>query len=335
MPRIISKSSFSFLIAFIAINAAIANADKISVGIDEGAYLFAHTTRSNCFNLFYSVSTDGLHWKILNNGNPVVNNYHGLPHIVRGNNEFYLLGSKLDKNGKTIRTAWHSRDLVSWNDSRKLKLEFPTGFRVAKDDSGQPHYGAPKAFYDVPRKRFIITWHSSTGKDSRESQKSFWQGMRTYYSITRDFNSYTKPKLLFDPGFAVIDSCIVFHKGLYVLFFKDEREKSQAPKTWKSIRAAYSLFVLGPYEDLSGSISPNWREAPTVFKNNDSKSWYLFYENYPGIAYGCVEITDLKGEWHNLQANKFSMTPEARHGNIIPVSNREYNRLLTAYGKKK
>ena len=53
--------------------------------VDPGkAYLFAHMTKERYGVLYYSVSEDGLHWRQINGGRPVSEDYHGHASIARG-----------------------------------------------------------------------------------------------------------------------------------------------------------------------------------------------------------------------------------------------------------
>lgn len=55
-------------------------------GADEkpAGYFFAHMMKSDYGRLYYSVSTDGLHWTLLNNGKRVSKDYRGHIDICRG-----------------------------------------------------------------------------------------------------------------------------------------------------------------------------------------------------------------------------------------------------------
>ena len=48
------------------------------------AYLFAHMTVEDYGRLYYSVSTNGLHWRLLNGGKRILPEYRGHPDLARG-----------------------------------------------------------------------------------------------------------------------------------------------------------------------------------------------------------------------------------------------------------
>ena len=48
------------------------------------AYLFAHMMQGDYGRLYYSISVDGLHWKLLNGGKRICEDYGGHPDICPG-----------------------------------------------------------------------------------------------------------------------------------------------------------------------------------------------------------------------------------------------------------
>src|ERR1700685_503587 len=61
------------------------------------AYLFAHMMKGDYGRLYYSVSLDGLHWTLVNDGKPVFPPYHGHASIARGHDgRYYLVGNNGD-----------------------------------------------------------------------------------------------------------------------------------------------------------------------------------------------------------------------------------------------
>lgn len=71
-----------------------------------GGYLFAHMTKEDYGRLYYSVSKDGLHWTLLNEGKRVHSDYRGHPDIMRGHDgHYYLLGNPPDRGDVRIMDA--------------------------------------------------------------------------------------------------------------------------------------------------------------------------------------------------------------------------------------
>ena len=90
--------------------------------------------------------------------------------------------------------------------------------------------------------------------------------------------------------------------------------------------------MLGPYHEPSAPISPNWREAPTLIKKLDGSGWYLYYEEYPGVSYGCSTASSLAGPWYNLYWKNYNIPEGVRHGGMISITGEEYQSIIDAYG---
>jgi len=61
------------------------------------AYLFGHMMQGDYGRLYYTVSLDGLHWKRLNGGKRVFEEYRGHSDICLGHDgRYYLVGNRND-----------------------------------------------------------------------------------------------------------------------------------------------------------------------------------------------------------------------------------------------
>jgi hypothetical protein len=137
---------------------------------------------------------------------------------------------------------------------------------------------------------------------------------------------------------ATIDVVLHTQNGKYFAFVKDERYPTLDWVTGKTVRIAQADNLLGPYNQPGPPISPNFREAPTLIPSPNGRAWYLYYEQYPGVAYG-VSVTDrLDGQWFQLAGNmnmrdwdKYRMSPGARHGTMLVITEAEYDYLVAAF----
>ena len=75
------------------------------------AYLFAHMTHQDYGKLYYSVSTDGLHWHALNGKRRVFEDYRGHPDICKGHDGRYYLAGNTSDSSPDI-DIWVSTDLL-------------------------------------------------------------------------------------------------------------------------------------------------------------------------------------------------------------------------------
>lgn len=290
-------------------------------------YLFAHMTKDDYGSLYYSISSDGLKWDTLNSGKRVNEVYRGHPDICQGHDgRFYMIGVEKETGRSPL---WVSSDLLTWKESdtipRKVFTSF-TGYNAT--DSWR---GAPKMFFDELTKTYIITWHSPDRSIKREAFEDYWCSMRTFFVTTKDFKTYTETKRLFPFEFGTIDVIIRREGNIYYAIIKDECEATALWPTGKSIRVCVSHSLTGPYSYPGPSISPNYREAPTVIPKLDGSGWLLYYEQYPGVQYGLSAAPSINGPWYDIWYNNYSVPSTARHGCMIPITQKQYDALLEKY----
>ncbi len=154
------------------------------------------------------------------------------------------------------------------------------------------------------------------------------------YATTKDFRTFSEPKVWDDPGYSVIDSTVVKYRDTYYRYTKDERDPASSSPCSKFITGEKSTSLTSTSYDFvsdcigSGSISRG--EGPTVFKSNTGDKWYLFIDEYGARGYVPFETTDLdSGRW--TMSTDYQLPANPRHGTVLPVTQAEYDRLLTAY----
>jgi large repetitive protein len=155
------------------------------------------------------------------------------------------------------------------------------------------------------------------------------------YATTRDFYTFSEPKVWKDLGYPATDSTMIEHNGTYYRFTKDERNTSSDSPCSKLIIEEKSTSILNTGYDFVGDcigydgISAG--EGPLVFKSNTEDRWYLFIEEHGGQGYVPFTTTDLdSGKWTKV-ASSYSLPRNSRHGTVLPITQAEYDRLLTAY----
>lgn len=301
------------------------------------AYLFAHMKHSDYGRLYYSISLDGLHWRELNGGKRVFEEYKGHPDICKGHDgRYYLVGNNNDQDLKI--KFWVSDDLLDWElySSITPNLQKTPGYSEALNA-----IGAPKLFYDDATSQYILTWHTPHKHGTPEAAEVYWASQRTLYLTSKDLKEFTEfPKRLFPAwDMATIDTIIRKQGDTYFAIVKDERYPSLDCVTGKTIRLCHSKNLLGPYSELSAPISPNFREAATLIPSPNDQVWYLYYEQYPGVSYGLSVASDLNGPWFQPSGNtffadwdKYSLPKEVRHGCMLPISRGEYDALVQKFG---
>ena len=292
--------------------------------------------------IYFASSQDGMNWDDLNDNNPVLTSTMGEkgvrdPFIIRSpeGDKFYLIATDLKINGGNGWDAaqnsgsqslmiWESTDLVNWSDQRMVEVS-------AKIDAGCTW--APEATYDAKTGEYVVYWASRTpNKDTKQ---------RLYYAKTRDFYTFTEPKLYIDYDQSSIDTTMIENNGTYYRFTKNEGgSTNELGALTKTIFLEKSDSVLGTFTQIkSDSLNSNqYVEGPTIFKlnqddTNGTDKWCLLVDDFGGNGYYPLITNDLEsGEFTKPDAGTYKMPSRARHGTPIRVTTEEYNAIMKAYG---
>ena len=211
-------------------------------------------------------------------------------------------------------SCYSSKDLLHWSTQEFIPV-------MMKEDSARNTW-APEITYDPYSRQYMVYWATTingrfpitdTAAESRYNH-------RIYYVTTKDFKKWSETKLLYDPGFNVIDASIVWNGTEFVMFLKNE---TRAPEE-KNIRVAYSKKITGPWSSPSAPITGNyWAEGPTAMRIG--KEWIVYFDKYRNHKYGAVSSTDLI-HWQDI-SNKVRFPSGTRHGTIFAVTQKEFDKL--------
>ena len=311
-------------------------------------YLFAYFTGEGTADgeqIRYALSrgNDPLHWRELIAGKPVLTSTTGQkglrdPFVIRSpkGDKFYLIATDLrmyqnssgswdqvQRHGSKSIMVWESTDLVHWTDQRLVK--------VSPDSAGNTW--APEAYWDDELDAYVVFWASKLYADDDPDHKGNTYN-KMLYATTKDFRTFSEPKIWNDPGYSVIDSTVVKYKDEYYRYTKDERDPGSSSPCSKFITGEKSTSLTSTtYDfvaDCIGKGAMDRGEGPTVFKSNTENKWYLFIDEYGGRGYVPFETTDLaSGKW--TPSTNYQLPASPRHGTVLPVTQQEYDRLLAAY----
>ncbi|PZG02626.1 family 43 glycosylhydrolase [Micromonospora deserti] len=310
-------------------------------------YAFAYFTGEGTADgeqIYFAASrgNDPLRYDELNGGRPVLTSSKGDegvrdPFIIRSpeGDTFYLIATDLkihgngdwdasQRTGSKYIEVWESTDLVNWSQQRHV--------RVSPDTAGNTW--APEAYYDDTIGAYVVFWASKlyAPEDTAHTGNTY---NRMLYATTRDFRTFSEPKVWIDPGYSVIDSTVIKHDGSYYRFTKDERNNTSSTPCSKFILEEKSTqlrstswdFVqdcIGKATATSEGIARG--EGPTVFKSNTEDKWYLFVDEFGGRGYVPFETTDLDGGQFTMSTG-YDLPAHPRHGTILPVTKAELDRL--------
>lgn len=289
--------------------------------------------------IYFASSRDGLNWNDLNENKPVLTSNLGEkgvrdPYIIRSHegDKFYMIATDLkinggngwgaaQTNGSKSLMIWESKDLVNWSEQRMVK--------VNSDKAGCTW--APEATYDEKTGEYIVYWASKTSDDNYGKQK-------LYYSKTRDFYTFTEPKVFIEKNQSSIDTTITYNEadGYYYRYTKNEgSSNNELNAKTKTIFIERSKTLLnGDWEHISSdSLNANqWVEGPTMFKFIGQNKWCLLLDNFGGGGYYPVVTEDLSSGVFTKPESAYKMPSRARHGTPIQITNEEYNAVMKKWG---
>lgn len=282
-------------------------------------YVFSYFNGNGEDGLHLASSPDGYTWKALKNDQsflkPEISKDKLMrdPCIIRGGDGLFHMVWTVSWTDKGIGYA-SSKDLITWSEQRYLP--------VMDKEVGARNCWAPEITYDAKTKLYMIYWATTIEGRFTEtaSDKEAGYNHRMYYVTTKDFKQFSDTKLLYDPGFNVIDATIVKDKGWFIMFMKDEtREPVQ-----KNLKIAFSKHLIGPYTKASDPITGKyWAEGPTTLKIG--KTWLVYFDKYTEHRYGAITSSDMKN-WIDV-SDKITVPKGIRHGTVFTVTKEELEKL--------
>lgn len=294
------------------------------------AYLFVHFIgeEKNGEQIYFSVSQDGLHWKDLNDGNPVLFSQTGTcgvrdPFLVRHpqTGTVYLIATDLCIwNGKGWKDAqekgsrsiivWTSEDFVHWTKGQSHEIGIPEAGCV----------WAPEAVFDREKGEFLVFFASKvSGKH------------KIYAAYTKDFEEFSETFLYIEKEMDVIDTTILEDNGQYYRISKDETDKRLVMEKSDSLTGEFVKIDSPVLAALKGV------EGPEGYRMPDGKTWCLIADQFQaGKGYLPMLTEDLSsGNFRILSPHEYDMGgTKKRHGGILQITDEEYQRLLTWYDRK-
>ena len=279
----------------------------------KDVYLFTsfHEPATDGLRMLYSY--DAYHWTDLNRillkpeiGDKILRD----PSITQGpDGVFRLVWTTAWTGGKSFGYA-DSKDLIHWSQQRLIN--------VMEDEPTVVNVWAPEVFYDDDNDRFIIVWASTIPGRFPVGTETETNNHRLYYTITKDFKTFSKEQLFYDPGFSAIDAEIVKRgKNDYVMVVKDNTRPN------RDIKVAFATNPLGPYTPASAAFTPPYTEGPTVTKAGDK--WLIYYDAYREKIFGAQSTTDFK-TFTNI-TGQVSVPVGHKHGTIFKTTKKVLNNL--------
>lgn len=149
---------------------------------EYAGYLFVYFTgeSENGEQVYFALSQDGLHWKDLNGGEPVLISEIGQmgvrdPFIFRSklDGKFYILATDLriaPGQGWETARASGSKKIILWSSDDLICWSAPWCYEVPLDGAGS--VWAPETCYDERRQAYLVFGRPTPGNWGRKLQNS-------------------------------------------------------------------------------------------------------------------------------------------------------------------
>ena len=314
-------------------------------------YLYCHMSDLGEYTA-YAVSRDGYHYEDINGGKAIFDPEEHA-RIEGGTRDAYITRTHNGKGYIMVTTdmcvrkskVWdnygidllRSKDMLHWEsvtfDFRKGASIFcdPESPDPYKDYSTINRVWAPQIFWDPN-----YVW-SDGKRGGYFIYYSLWNRAeetydRMYYSYADEsFTRLTKPRLLFDWGYATIDADINYLKsdGLFHMLIKKEGGKP-------GIYTATSKSLTGPWgepvEDDYVSFEGNKKcEGSSAFQLIGDDTWrvaYIEYSSRPKHYRICKADPYLR---HFSDPVDIQGVTGPQHGSFMRITKKEYKRLKKAF----
>ena len=264
--------------------------------------------------LRFIYSYDGIKWNSIEGTflAPKVGNQKVMrdPSIVKGpDGTFHLVWTSSWRGDKGFGYA-SSKDLIHWTEER---------FITVMDDPTTVNVWAPELFYDDVKRQYMIIWASCIPGKFPDGLEDHNNNHRLYYTITKDFKTFSKAKLLIEPGFSSIDATMVKRgNNDYVMVLKDNTRKQ------RNIKVAFAKSPYGPWSEASESFTDMFCEGPSTAYVD---GWYyIYYDSYRQKIYGAHRTKDFKTFEDRTGSVKFPVGH--KHGTVFMASEDIVNNLI-------
>ncbi len=317
-------------------------------------YLYCHMSRKGEWTSF-ALSRDGLNWHDLNDGNEIYDTKR-CSEIEGGARDAYIARAADGKSFVMVTTdmcnrkshKWsnyginllHSDDLIHW---KSVTFDFRKGSEIFSDKEAPDFYKEYSAIHRVwaPQVVWDKNYVWSNGKrggyfiyysllNSKEDKYD-----RVFYSYAdRTFTHITKPKLLFDWGYATIDADIVWvnaDKSWHMMIKKEGGKRG--------IFSTKSAKLTGPWptpdENDYVSFEDNKQcEGASAYQISGEKGWRVGYVEYSSspTKYRICQADEKLQNFHSPQDIKGVSEPQ--HGSFLALTKTEYERLENYWNER-
>ena len=192
-------------LAVLALATGLGSCSRPAADEARDLYMFTSFREPATEGLRFLTSTDGVRWDSLPGTwlTPVIGDsiLRGPSVIVTPDSTFHLVWT-ISWRGDTGFGYARSKDLVHWSAQRRIGAMDSVRSTV--------NVWAPEWFYDDTRGEYMVIY-SSCVPDSAFSlgEEDPLNNHRLWYVTTADFETFSAPRLFYDPGFSCIDATLL------------------------------------------------------------------------------------------------------------------------------
>ena len=300
------KRLFLFLLATLTltVNTLLAKDIYVSTSFHEPA----------TEGLRFIYSRDGIRWDSIQGVflRPMVGQQKVMrdPSIVKGPNGIFHLVWTSSWRGDLGFGYSSSKDLIHWTSQRFIE----TGM-----DTTTVNTWAPELFYDDVKRQYLIIWASCVPGRFPDGQEEHKNNHRLYYMTTKDFRTFSKTQLFYEPGFSAIDATLVKRGNSdYVMVVKDNT------RPMRDIKVAFAKSPYGPWSAASEPFTEQFTEGPSTAKVGEW--YYIYYDSYRHKIYGAHRTKDFKTFQDQTGSVKFPVGH--KHGTVFMADEQLVENLI-------
>ncbi len=287
----------------------------------KDVYLFAYFVQNGQDGLHFAYSYDGLKWDSLKNGQSFLTPSVGKDKLMR---DPCIVQAEDGTFHMVWTSGWHdkiigyasSKDLIHWSEQQAIP--------VMEHEPTAKNSWAPELFYDKKQKEYIIFWATTIPNrhsDVSDSEKEKGLNHRMYATTTKDFKTFSRTKLWFNPTFSAIDATILKKDKRFYMFIKNENpnppEKNIRITSTKNLSKGFPTDVSPP---ITGKY---WAEGPTPLQIG--KYVYVYFDKYRDHRYGVIRSKDMK-TWEDV-SDLLTVPNGLRHGTVFKVSKSVFDKM--------
>ena len=236
---------------------------KLNTKADNKVLIAACSSRKDNKGLYLACSDNGLNWRslggpfLIHTAEPTAFDGSFLAHDDSGVfNYIWPFGGR----GVLAVGYTNSNNLTACSDSKLIEL---------KSHLDALDIVKPKLFYDSDNSQYILSWASTINKNYFQCyQEPDGDNPRIWYVTTKDFNTFSQPKILFEPGYSVEDAVLVKYKSGYALIHEDSR------KCFQTLCTAFGSSATGPWTTVTNGLPLEYCQNPAAINVNGQ---YLVY----------------------------------------------------------